>query len=51
MRKKLVLKPIEDANRKKVTLSKRKKGIFRKLIELSILCDIDIFMVIFDREK
>ena len=51
MNKKLVLKPIEDPSRKKVTISKRKKGIFKKAIELSVLCNLDIFIVVFDREK
>ena len=51
MSKKLVLKAIDDPNRRKVTMSKRKKGVFKKSIELSILCELDVFMVIFDREK
>ena len=51
MNKKLVLKPIEDPSRKKVTTSKRKKCIFKKAIELSVLCNLDVFMVVFDREK
>ena len=42
---------ISDKLRKKVTLSKRKRGLFKKAIELSILCEIDIFMCIFDSDK
>tara|TARA_B110000285_G_C14590674_1_gene366258 strand:+ start:156 stop:401 length:246 start_codon:yes stop_codon:yes gene_type:complete len=34
-----------------VTVSKRKRGIVKKIIELSVMCGLDIFMVIFDREK
>lgn len=43
--------PIKDNLRKKVTLSKRKRGLFKKAIELSILCGIDLFICILDREK
>ena len=43
--------PSKDNLRKKVTLSKRKRGLFKKAIELSILCDIDLFICILDREK
>jgi hypothetical protein len=42
---------IKNANRQNVTYSKRKRGLIKKTIELSILCGQDIFMVIFDREK
>lgn len=34
-----------------MTLSKRKKGVFKKTIELSVLCGVDAFLVIFDKEK
>ena len=35
-------------NTRKVTLCKRKKGVIKKLIELSVLCDLKIFMLIQD---
>jgi hypothetical protein len=34
-----------------VTITKRKRGVIKKIIELSVMCGLDIFMVIFDREK
>jgi len=34
-----------------VTFCKRKRGILKKLIEMSKLCGQDIFMVMFDKEK
>ena len=42
---------ITNPNSQNVTYSKRKRGLIKKTIELSILCGQDIFMVIFDREK
>jgi hypothetical protein len=47
----LELKFIEDSVKRKVTVSKRRRGVIKKTIELSVLCGLDIFMVIFDREK
>ena len=45
------IKYVTNKNQRNVTYSKRKRGIIKKAIELSILCGQDIFMVIFDREK
>ena len=37
---------IENENNRKVTLCKRKRGLMKKMIELSVLCDLKIFMLI-----
>jgi uncharacterized LabA/DUF88 family protein len=42
---------ISDDRKRKVTISKRKRGLFKKAIEMSMLCGLDIFMVVFDKEK
>mgnify|MGYP006090436349 CR=1 FL=1 len=42
---------IENVSKRKVTVSKRKRGLIKKAIELSEMCGLDIFMVIFDKEK
>jgi histidinol phosphatase-like enzyme len=36
---------------REVTYCKRKKHLLKKLIEISQLCDLDIFLVIFDKSK
>ena len=41
---------IQDPFKRRVTISKRKKGVFKKAIELSLLCGLDMFMCVFDRE-
>ena len=42
---------IKNSNQRKVTLCKRKKGILKKAIELSVLCELEIFMFIYDRNQ
>ena len=42
---------LENDNARKVTLCKRKKGLIKKMIELSVLCDLKIFMLIQDEEN
>ena len=39
---------IINDNQRKVTLCKRKKGLLKKAIELSVLCDLRIFLMIQD---
>ena len=46
-----VNKFIDDQGRRDVTYAKRKRGIIKKMIELSTMCGQDIFLVIFDKEK
>ncbi|WCJ38793.1 MADS-box transcription factor 2 [Euphorbia peplus] len=46
-RKKIAIKPIEEKSIRQVTFSKRRNGLFKKARELSVLCDIEIGVVIF----
>lgn len=42
---------IKDEHDRYVTFCKRKRGILKKAIELSRLCDQHVYMVIFDQSK
>ncbi|KMZ64403.1 hypothetical protein ZOSMA_36G00050 [Zostera marina] len=46
-RAKLKIKRLENASGRHVTFSKRKTGIIKKAKELSILCDIDLALLMF----
>jgi MADS-box transcription factor len=45
------LKPVEDELKRRCTMTKRKRGLFKKAIELSKLCEVDIFICLFDRNR
>ncbi|CAL9068957.1 unnamed protein product [Musa banksii] len=46
-RVKLKIKRLENSNSRQVTYSKRKTGVTKKARELSILCDIDLVLLMF----
>ncbi|XP_021274513.1 MADS-box protein SVP isoform X1 [Herrania umbratica] len=46
-REKIQIKKIANATARQVTFSKRRRGLFKKAEELSILCDADVALVIF----
>ncbi|MED6180280.1 hypothetical protein PIB30_008777 [Stylosanthes scabra] len=46
-RVKLKIKRLENINGRQATYAKRKNGIIKKATELSILCDIDIILLMF----
>ncbi|OIW02147.1 hypothetical protein TanjilG_02371 [Lupinus angustifolius] len=46
-RVKLKIKKLENTNGRQATYAKRKNGIIKKASELSILCDIDIILLMF----
>ena len=45
------LKQIENETNRYVTFCKRKRGLLKKAIELSRLCDQHIYIAIFDEKK
>lgn len=45
------IKYMEDKNQRNITFSKRKRGLLKKVIELSSLCGQDILMFIYDKTK
>ena len=42
---------IEDKTLRNITYSKRMRGLVKKAMELSIMCDQQISLVIFDQSK
>ncbi|KAL2892921.1 MADS-box protein SVP [Bienertia sinuspersici] len=46
-REKIQIKKIDNITARQVTFSKRRRGIFKKAEELSVLCDADIALIIF----
>eukprot|EP00047_Mylnosiga_fluctuans_P002086 m.223140 g.223140 ORF g.223140 m.223140 type:complete len:357 (+) comp10878_c0_seq1:101-1171(+) len=49
-RKKISIQPIADDRNRQVTLNKRKAGLMKKAYELSVLCNCDIALMIFDSQ-
>lgn len=47
-RKKISITPITDERNKQVTFTKRKFGLMKKAYELSVLCDCEIALIIFN---
>lgn len=50
-RRKIEIKPIKDDRNRSVTFLKRKGGLFKKAHELSVLCQVDVAVVIFSSNK
>ncbi|XP_054777967.1 MADS-box protein JOINTLESS-like [Prosopis cineraria] len=46
-RRKIPIKKIDNVTARQVTFSKRRRGLFKKAHELSILCDADIALLVF----
>lgn len=42
---------IENANSRRITYSKRKRALIKKAIELSVMCDTNISITIFDKTR
>ena len=42
---------IEDKTQRNITYSKRMRGLVKKAMELSIMCDQQISLIIFDQVK
>ncbi|KAK4413186.1 MADS-box protein EJ2 [Sesamum alatum] len=46
-RRKLEIKRIEDKSARQVTFTKRRNGLLKKAKELSVICDVDVGVIIF----
>jgi hypothetical protein len=47
-RSKVVIRSIDDAVKRKATFQKRKVGVMKKAMEISVLCHCDVALVMFD---
>ncbi|XP_074308522.1 MADS-box protein SVP isoform X2 [Silene latifolia] len=47
VRERIEIKKIDNATSRQVTFSKRRRGLFKKAQELSILCDADVACIVF----
>ncbi|XWS49862.1 hypothetical protein CRYUN_Cryun12cG0039500 [Craigia yunnanensis] len=47
VRGKTQMKRIENATSRQVTFSKRRNGLLKKAFELSVLCDVEVALIIF----
>ncbi|KAF2869421.1 hypothetical protein BDV95DRAFT_498231 [Massariosphaeria phaeospora] len=50
-RRKIEIKAIKDDRNRSVTFLKRKGGLFKKAHELSVLCQVDVAVIIFGHNK
>ena len=50
-RKKIKIERIADERNRQVTFTKRKNGLMKKAMELSVLCDCDIALVIYNSNE
>jgi hypothetical protein len=48
-RKKIIIEPIPEERNRQVTFMKRKAGLLKKAMELSILCQCEVAVVIFSQ--
>jgi hypothetical protein len=50
-RKKITINKITDERNRQVTFTKRKTGLMKKAYELSVLCDCEIVIIIFNNNN
>ncbi|MBA0556946.1 hypothetical protein Golob_027007, partial [Gossypium lobatum] len=46
-RKRIQIKKIDNVAARQVTFSKRRRGLFKKAHELSVLCDAEVALIVF----
>eukprot|EP00127_Corallochytrium_limacisporum_P001435 Clim_evm57s55 gene=Clim_evmTU57s55 len=50
-RKKIAIKRIDNERNRQVTFTKRKLGLLKKAYELSVLCDCEVALIIFNAQN
>lgn len=49
-RRKLPMQKLKNLRQRAVVKNKRRTGLFKKAVELALLCDQQIYMAVFDQE-
>ena len=49
-RKKIIIRKIQDERSRHATFAKRKNGLIKKAMELSVLCGCEIALVMFNSQ-
>lgn len=50
-RRKITINKIRDSRNQRLTYYKRRNGLLKKAIELSILCDVEVLLIIADKKS
>jgi hypothetical protein len=50
-KKKITISKIKQDRIRQITYCKRKKGLLKKAMELSLLCDVKVFLFLYDRKS
>jgi hypothetical protein len=50
-RRKIRIEPIRDDRNRQVTFLKRKQGLMKKAYELSVLCNCEVALIIFNNQN
>lgn len=50
-RRKIRIEPIKDDRNRQVTFLKRKQGLMKKAYELSVLCNCEVALIIFNNQN
>ena len=49
-RNKILIQKIKDPRIRNISFCKRKKGLMKKAMELCFLCDVDIFLCVYNKQ-
>ena len=50
-KKKISISKIKHDRIRQITFCKRKKGLLKKAMELALLCDVKVFLFLYDKQS